>query len=759
MLTSSASHFRYLLTLIAIVVLAGGLGFTAVRLRRRWLADMDGPLAVLSSVVIAVILLVLESQILGTFGLFKLLPLMLATVVIALAAWRWCHPALGAASAEDPQETTARAENGVVTEGGVATQASVVTEASVATHTEAAGRVHFWQQPSAQQWALGLALIACGATLAKWLQPTLQSYSTGAYGWDTLWYHGPFAAQFVQTGWTSHILSLDIDYYNRFYPATSELVHAVGILVFGYDTLSPGMNVIWVALTLLATYCIGASYKLGPWTLLAGATVAATPMLTASDAGTLDNDVMALFFLIAAIAIYPDLQARRDGDLSWARVTLAALTAGIAISIKPTTWVAVGVLTLGAIVIAPRHRHWRTTGVWVAGLFVGGSYWYLRNLVSAGNPMPSLHLPLFAKPPMALSENIAYSVSHFFGQPLMSRLIAELGKAADRYWAWLLAVAAAGAVLALFTHERRTRLIAAVALIAGVAYVVTPDTASGYGGPLWNFYWSVRYIAGPVLLGLMLLPTVPAFRRRVWRRVTFAVLGCLYVLMLIGANPWPIPILTESLCALGLLLLVAAIRLLRPRLRTVPGIAICVVVAAVAIVGVRVGQRRYLTHRYTHADQAVEADRTPLTQIYARVQKLSHARIALAGTYVAEQRYPLYGRAFTNQLDYITWTGSDDTLHEYRHCENWLKALNAGHYDYLIVSPGGTDDHQVWQALAARWIKPGPHARILLHYVVGGKRFTLWRLKGAQPLDICAKIPADWRTIPPIKPIKPQPYS
>jgi hypothetical protein len=399
----------------------------------------------------------------------------------------------------------------------------------------------------------------------------------------------------------------------------------------------------------------------------------------------------------------------------------------------------------------------RTTGVWIAGLFVGGSYWYLRNLVAAGNPMPSMRLPLFAKPPMALSENISYSVSHFFGQPVMNRMIAELGKALDRYWGWLLAVAAAGVLLALFTRERRTQLIAAVALLAGAAYVVTPDTASSYGGPLWNFFWSVRYTASPVLMGLCLLPIVPTLRRGVWRHVTFAVLGCLYVLILIGASPWPIPIVTEALCAVGLLLLAAAVTLLRPRLRSVSGVIVCVVVALLAVAGIRVGQHRYLLQRYTHVDQTAKADHTPLSPIYARFQKISHARVALAGTYVAEQRYPLYGQAFSNAVDYITWTGSDGTLHEYRHCRDWLKALNAGHFNYLVVSPGGADDHQVWQALAARWIKPSPHARILVRYVVFGKRFTLWRLSGSQPLGICSKLPADQRTIPPIRPIAPIP--
>jgi hypothetical protein len=742
LIPSSTSAIRYAAALIAIAVLGGGLGFAAVRLRRRWLFDVDGALAVLCNIVIALALLVVESQLLGSVGLFKLVPLVLGAAVIGLASLRWCRPVAVAAGATNGP--------GAGVAGNAAAAGGPDPEASVA---RPPGSSHLWQRPSTQQWALALALLACGATFARWLQPTLHAYLTGVHGFDTLWYHGPFAAQFAQTGWTTHVMNLDVEYYNRFYPATSELLHAVGILVFGYDTLSPGLNLVWVSLTLLAAYCIGAPYKLGPWTLLAGATVTATQMLTASDAGSLDNDIVAVFFLIAAVAIYPDLQAQRAPNSSWARLTLAALTAGLAISVKPTTWVAVTVLTLGAIAIAPRHRHWRTAGLWVAGLFVGGSYWYIRNLVAAGNPITSTRLPLMHQPPMVLSENVSYSVAHFFGQPIMSALLRELSRSLDRYWIWLLAFAAIGALLALIARERRTQLLALVALLAGAAYVVTPNTASSFGGPKWNFFWSIRYIAGPVLLGLALLPTLPALRRGAWRRVTFAVLGCLYLLILIGANRWPIPIVPEALSAVCVLAAAIGLALLRPRLRNASGIATCAVLVLVAVVGLHFEQHRYLHDRYTHPAQFGKVAHSPLAPIYARFQEIHHARVALAGIAISEQRYPLYGPSFDNYVNYLVWTGNDGTLHEYRQCHAWLQALNAGHYNYLVVSPGGSDDHQKLIAQAAYWLRPGPHAHVVLRYMRQGKHYALWQLSGPQPLSVCAKLPAKLRTVPAIEPI------
>ena len=52
-------------------------------------------------------------------------------------------------------------------------------------------------------------------------------------GFDSTWYHGPFAAGFFQSGdtWSLHFIAPQ--FLAWFYPANSEIFHAIGMLAFG----------------------------------------------------------------------------------------------------------------------------------------------------------------------------------------------------------------------------------------------------------------------------------------------------------------------------------------------------------------------------------------------------------------------------------------------------------------------------------------------------------------------------------------------
>src|SRR4029453_12668450 len=112
--------------------------------------------------------------------------------------------------------------------------------------------------------------VVTAGVAAGWMVRTLASLAGGMDRADTLWYHMPLAAKFVQTGHLGSIYHFDPIFFASFYPANSEVVHAVGILSFGRDIVSPVLNLGWLAVGLLASYCIGLPYGGGPQSLTGG---------------------------------------------------------------------------------------------------------------------------------------------------------------------------------------------------------------------------------------------------------------------------------------------------------------------------------------------------------------------------------------------------------------------------------------------------------------------------------------------------------
>ena len=259
---------RYLVGVAALLCVVGSVGMGAAAVRQYLLPDWGGAYARLAEIVTGCALLVGIMEALGTVGLFRLVP-MIAGSIAAGSALR-----LGLRSR---------------------------SSARVVLRRRAA-------RPGASAAVLTLIAIAgLVVLLLLWTGRSLHSFEHGITGADSIAYHLPHAASYAQTGQIWAIRYTDYAYLTGLYPATSELLHALGIVLMGNDVLSPGINLIWLAATLLAAWCIGSVRGVGSTSMLAAALVMATPMMVGSNAGTADNDLLGVFFVMAALALWIEL--------------------------------------------------------------------------------------------------------------------------------------------------------------------------------------------------------------------------------------------------------------------------------------------------------------------------------------------------------------------------------------------------------------------------------------------------------------------
>ena len=202
-----------------------------------------------------------------------------------------------------------------------------------------------------------LAGAISAAALVKFGIDVRSKLSTGMTGFDSTWYHGPFAAGFFQSGdtWSLHFIAPQ--FLAWFYPANAEIFHAAGMLAFGRDVLSPLLNLAWFAGCLGACWCIGRPYKVAPWSLALGAVALSLPVL-ADQAGEARNDIVGIFFLLAAVAIALNAWSS-DRDVDSVRTSrrmpresanaflLVGLAAGLAAGTKLNFLLPAAVLVLG----------------------------------------------------------------------------------------------------------------------------------------------------------------------------------------------------------------------------------------------------------------------------------------------------------------------------------------------------------------------------------------------------------------------------
>ena len=263
------SFGSYIAGCLALIGIVAALGLGGYWLRRWIVPEFTGALARLADATLAVALLVVSLQILGSLSLLYFGWIVVFCIGVGLgAAW------LG--------------------------------------HSKAGGDGREVAAPRVEDIALVIALGVASWTVAEWTFPTQSSLDFGMFGGDTTWYHMPFSAFIAQEHSTVPLHYTDpLRLAAWFYPASTELVNAATIVLFKSDWLAPLQNLIWLPIGLLAAWCIGRPYKVGPATLVAAAIVLDAGVMIETQPGEARNDIMGLAFLLAFAAFLINGHQRR----------------------------------------------------------------------------------------------------------------------------------------------------------------------------------------------------------------------------------------------------------------------------------------------------------------------------------------------------------------------------------------------------------------------------------------------------------------
>ena len=678
---------RYVIGTAALLIALAAVVSGSRAVREHILPEWTGPLGGLVVIVLSLSGITVASELLGSVGLFRFVPLAVALTGLGIAARLAVRERARPPDASLPDASRAR----VVGRGALA--------------------------PNIEAWANWIAGAAVLVVCAEWLTATVRSFQVGMTAVDAIWYHMPTAARFAQTGSTWRLHVMDTSSLTVFYPAGSELLHAVGMAFLHTDALSPVLNLGWLALGLLAAWCIGARYGVAPLTLLGAAVLFATPQLVTLESGQALNDMAVTGLLLAAVAVIVNAAQFDTGRLvlPTAALVVAAMAAGLAVGTKWTALVSVAALTVGIPNLARRADRVRSTLLWAGVVVVTGGYWYLRNLVAVGSPVPPQRIGLGPiRLPYVRPGIPTFSITHSLTDSDVWHhvILAGLHSSFGPVWWLVLLAAVAGLVAGLVVvRDRSVQLAAAGGVACVTSYVLAKQ---GFSVKFWP--GTPRYAAPGLALGLVILPVALSRLSRRALLLTLTAYGAALVATQTDAKLWRawwprahhVPVVVAVVVVAGIGATSWAAHRTRLALRPMLPIGFAVLVGLSLASGLALR-----SYRPTFVEHGISEEAA------ARVLRdlhVHHARIALTGSVILSgAQYGFYDKGLTNYVQFIAQRGPDHSVVPFSRCRALVQALAAGHYRYVVATapgPGGINP-VVWlrSIPAARRIDHAPHGR------------------------------------------------
>jgi hypothetical protein len=619
----------YLLGWLWLAAVVAPLLWGGGRLRARFAPDFGGASAVLADFVITLAALLLVCEIMGTAGLFRKLP------VVALSSI--CGIACGLAAGGRPARSPARLP---------------------------------WRRSSAEAVAAAVA-VACVAV--GQIPPTVEALRGGISNFDSLEYHLTKPARWLQDASLNGVHQIYPGSLFPYYPSNSELVHGVGMLAFSSDVLSPVVNLGFIALAFLAAWTIGETRGVGSATVAALGAVLAALHFAQGGGGTAANDLPQAAFLLAAVA----LSARARGGA--AALLVIGLAGGLAVGTKPTAGLAAGCVVGGAVLSAANRG--RATAAAGLGVALGGGFWYLRDLLWIGTPIPGTDVGPFHTPLAEQLRNTTFvDAVRANGDPL-GILSGGLQRTLGPAWMILAALTVAGLLLSLGPSRRGWERAAGLAGVATLlVWPFTPFT--------FIVDFAVRYAVAGLALGVVLLAVAPRLAAARARWLIPCFFAAVAVVDLIRVDPFSRAYLGAAMAG-GLIIVAAGLALLLSSRRHLQiaagGLAIVAVLSSIPV-AMAYDRNRYTEARYVYSGPAAAA----LKRLYQWARGINDVRIGVDGS---EIQYPLYGARLTNYVQYIGVDRPDGGFGRIATCPQWRAAINAGRYRYVLTVPWGLESN------------------------------------------------------------------
>jgi hypothetical protein len=692
----------YLFGCVALAVSLAAVAFAAVRVRRALIPDVNGALARLAEIALGGSLLIVVLQLFGAIGLFSRAFVVVGVpafaLVIGLIASRFSR------SAPVPRDVDAEPSPDRSTK-----------------HRVLVGV------------ALGLTVLVA----AQWVAHADTALHGGMRDLDSLRYHGPFAARWVQQHSVVHLQYTSTENQEFFFPGNSELLDAWSILLFARDLLTPLRNLLWLGVAFLAAWCAGKRIGSSAAALAGVAAVCSTPLLASIEPGSAKNDIVAIAWVLSATALLIHGLPTRDRPADLRLFLVAGLAAGCAAGTKLTVLGLVGVMFVAALVVAGRRAAPRAALAFGLPALCTGGLWYARNAVYTGTPLPWFHLHLgpisLAGPDMPVNREDGFTVLHYLGDHSFWSHYAFTGLAKQfgpLYPVTLLGVLGV-ALYAVFGRDgddenpNARRVVGVTVLAALIAYLVTPWSAGGPLGTPHLFGLDLRFMTPALALG-----AVAAARTRL---ATFVV-GIATVIVVFdqfsARGKWPTSVAESVLATAALVGVPVAVYYATRRTRpAASGGRSVAVTATVAVVVIGLGlwgwpvQREAMRSWYS-------VDNTDLTAAYKLFHDVRNARVAVGGF---ADDYPLYGVALTNRVQLLGDATHNGGFRGPSTCTDWMQQLRDGHYNYVVL---GVSPAALLPSLppATIWTARDPNAQLLFEHGMT----AVFKLNGVPDPAMCA---------------------